>query len=74
MSAFVLFRPKKPHIGPDYVCYYKTSVLVHPLSSDSELEDLWIKVGEEQNCDTFYFSIVHAASIAVEFVKNIFRL
>ena len=56
------------------MCYYKTSVLVHPVSSDYELEDMWIKVAEEHNCDTFYFSFVHGASIALDFVKNILRI
>ena len=68
-----LFRSKKPPISSDYLCFYKKSAFVHGLSS-SEMDDMWIRINEEHNCDTFYFAFVQYLTSFVDIVKNIFRL
>ena len=67
------FRYMKPLVGPNYVCYYKLSSLVHPLTS-SEMETSYARIADDHNCDTFYFAFVQAASHVVGFFKNLFRL
>jgi len=52
-----LFRAKKPTIGSEYVCFYKKSCFVHGLTS-YEMEDMWLRISESVNCDTFYFNLV----------------
>ena len=69
-----LFRNKRPEIGPNYVCYYKESPMMHPVNP-SEMEEMWVRILEDgHNCDTFYFAFVQRLSLVVEFVKNLFRL
>ena len=69
-----LFRNKRPEIGPNYVCYYKESPMMHPVSP-IEMEEMWVRILEDgHNCDTFYFAFVQRLSLVVEFVKNLFRL
>ncbi len=68
-----MFRAKKPYIGPDYVCFYKQSAFVHGLTS-SEMDDMWIRVKDEHNCDTFYFAIVKSITAFCEIFRRIFRL
>lgn len=68
-----LFRPKKPSISPDYLCFYKKSAIVHGLSS-SEISDMWIRIKEEHNCDTFYFDLIVSLTSFLETVKKIFRV
>lgn len=63
----------KPLVGSDYVCYYKKSVLVHPLSA-AEQREMWGRVKEEHNCETFYFNMVKMNNNALVFLKNLFRL
>ena len=67
------FRPKKPYIGPDYVCFYKKSAFVHGLTS-SEMDDMWLRINEDHNCDTFYFAFVENFNAFSDVVRRIFRL
>ena len=67
-----LFRSKKPPVSSDYLCFYKKSAFVHGLTS-SEMDDMWIRIHEDHNCDTFYFALVQCMTGFVEIVKNIFR-
>jgi len=61
-------------VGPNYICYYKTSSIVHPLEAE-EMEVMYHRVlNEDHNCDTFYFAFVRSALTVVEFIKNLFRL
>ena len=64
---------RKPLVGSDYVCFYKKSVLVHPMSAGEQLA-MWEKVHTDHNCDTFYFSMVKFNNNALVFLKNLFRL
>ena len=68
-----LFRAKKPSVSPDYVCFYKKSAFVHGLTS-SEIDDMWLKIGEDHNCDTFYFAIVQSLTAFSDMIRRIFRL
>ena len=64
---------RNPLVGSDYVCFYKKSVLVHPMSAGEQLA-MWEKVHTDHNCDTFYFSMVKFNNNALVFLKNLFRL
>ena len=64
---------RKPLVGSDYVCFYKKSVLVHPMAAGEQLA-MWDKVHADHNCDTFYFSMVKFNNNALVFLKNLFRL
>ena len=68
-----LFRAKKPPIGTEYVCFYKKSAFVHGLTS-SEMENMWLRISEDHNCDTFYFNLVETLTSFIEIWKKIFRL
>lgn len=69
-----MFRLKKPQVGPDYVCYYKESPIVHPLEAE-EMDEMWVKIQDTgHNCDTFYFGLVQHLTTFVEFLKNLLRL
>ncbi len=65
------FLHKKPAVGPDYVCFYKKSAFVHGLSGH-EMADMWERISEDHNCDTFYFATVEFLTAAMELVKTIF--
>lgn len=67
------FWPSKPSIGPNYVCYYKTFPLVHSLMPD-EMEEMWVKIKDDHNCETFYFAFVQYATSFVDLFRNLFRL
>ena len=67
------FKRAKPLVGGDYVCYYKTSALIHPLTPE-EMEHMWVKIGEELNCDTFYFFLIKCLTSFFGFFQNLFRL
>jgi len=68
-----LFRSKKPSIGPEYVCFYKKSALIHGMTS-SEMDDMWIKVNDDHNCDTFYFAVLQTMAAFSDTFRRIFRL
>ena len=55
------------------MCFYKKSVLVHPLAAGEQLA-MWSKVHADHNCDTFYFGMVKFNNNALVFLKNLFRL
>ena len=46
---------------------------VHGLTS-SEIDDMWLKIGEDHNCDTFYFAIVQSLTAFSDMIRRIFRL
>ena len=69
----LLFRAKKPSVSPDYVCFYKKSAFVHGLTS-SEIDDMLLKIGEDHNCDTFYFAIFQSLTASSDMIRCIFRL
>ena len=61
-------------MGPNYVCYYRESPMVHPLEAH-EMEEMWVHVQDSgHNCDTFYFATVQRLTVVVDFVKNLLRL
>ena len=64
---------KKPSVNPDYVCFYKKSAFVHGLTS-TEIDDMWLRISDDHNCDTFYFSIVQSMSAFSDMIRRIFRL
>ena len=68
-----LFMAKKPSVNPDYVCFYKKSAFVHGLTS-TEIDDMWLRISDDHNCDTFYFSIVQSMSAFSNMIRRIFRL
>lgn len=68
-----LYRSKKPSIGPDYVCFYKKSAFIHGLSS-GEMDDMWLKIHDDHNCDTFYFALVEFLTIFNDIFRRLFRL
>ena len=68
-----LFRAKKPSVSPDYVCFYKKSAYVHGLSSN-EIDEMWLRVSDDHNCDTFYFAIVQSLTAFSDMIRRIFRL
>ncbi len=67
------FHFRKPIVGPNYVCFYKNSALIHPLDAD-EIDAMYPRLKDDCNCDTFYFAFIRGARIAAEFLKNLFRL
>lgn len=67
------FRFRKPLVGPNYICYYKLSSTVHPLDA-GEMEEMYARLDEAHNCDTFYYSFVQIATSFLEFIKNLFRI
>jgi len=68
------FHFRKPLVSPNYICYYKTSSLIHPLTP-VEMSAMYERISkEDHNCDTFYFAAVKASLAVVEFLKNLFRL
>ena len=73
LTDSAMFRPKKPSVGPDYVCFYKKSAFVHGLES-SEMSDMWQRISEEHNCDNFYFALVETFAAFSDVVRRIFRL
>ena len=68
-----LFMTKKPFVNPDYVCFYKKSAFVDGLTS-TEIDDMWLRISDDHNCDTFYFSIVQSMSAFSNMIRGIFRL
>ena len=68
-----LFMAKKPSVNPDYVCFYKKNAFVHGLTS-TEIDDMWLRISDDHNCDTFYFSIVQSMSAFSDMIRRIFRL
>lgn len=55
------------------MCFYKTSSMIHPLESD-ETEEMYVRIADDHNCDTFYFAFVRFAKATAELFKNLFRL
>ena len=69
------FRLKKPSVGPDYICYYRESPLVHPVSDPAQMQEMWVRIQDTgHNCDTFYFAAIQRMAAVVDFVKNLLRI
>ena len=66
-----LFRANKPSVNSDYVCFYKKNSFVHGLSS-TESNKMWLRVGDDHNCDTFYFVIVQSLTTLCDMIRCIF--
>ena len=69
------FLLKKPSVGPDYICYYRESPMVHPIEDPVKMEEMWVRIQDTgHNCDTFYFAAIQRMAAVVDFVKNLLRL
>ena len=69
----LLFWAKKPSVSLDYVCFYKKSAFFNALTS-SEIDDMLLKIGEDHNCDTFYFAIFQSLTASSDMIQSFFRL